>query len=278
MKQKRTLTIQDISCVGRCSLTVALPIISAAGIETSILPTAVLSTHTGEFTGYTYLDLTQQITPILEHWNSLNLSFDALYSGYLGSFEQLKLVSNIFDTYKSKDNLIIVDPAMADNGILYKGFSPEFPEGMLDICLKADIIVPNITEAALLVGEEYREQYDKEYIENLLQKLRERGCKNIVLTGVSFDPGKLGVAVFDDKISYYFNEQIGKHYHGTGDIYSSALVASILVCGSLSEAAKVAADFTVASIKATVESDREKRYGVNFEKCLPMLIKSIGLS
>ena len=277
MEQKCVLTIQDISCVGRCSLTVALPIISAAGIETSILPTAVLSTHTGGFTGYTYRDLTEDISPIVSHWKNLELTFDAVYTGYLGSFEQLRLVSDIFDSFKTDENIVFVDPAMADNGKLYGGFSNDFPKGMAGLCAKADIIVPNLTEAAFLLGEEYKESYDKEYIENTLNKLYGLGCKNVVLTGVSFEPGKLGVATYNGKdITYYFTEHIDGYYHGTGDIYASTLVASMLSCASLEKASKIAADYTVACIRATLGSNRERKYGVNFESCLPLLISLLA--
>ena len=278
MNQKRVLTIQDISCVGRCSLTVALPVISATGIETSILPTAVLSTHTGGFTSYTYRDLTEDIPSIVSHWKSLDLSFDAIYTGYLGSFEQLELVSGIFDTFGTADNFIVVDPAMADNGRLYGGFSDDFPAGMAKLCAKADIIVPNLTEAAFMLGEEYKETYDEAYIEHLLNKLHALGCKNVVLTGVSLEPGRLGIATFDGKTtSYYFENCIDGYFHGTGDLYASTLVAAMLIRGSLQEAAAISVDFTVASINATLASDRERKFGVNFETCLPALIRRLGL-
>ena len=278
MQQKRVLTIQDISCVGRCSLTVALPVISAAGIETSILPTAVLSTHTGGFTGYTYRDLTEDIPGIVSHWKTLGLTFDAIYTGYLGSFEQLELVSGIFDTFGTKDNFIVVDPAMADNGVLYGGFSEDFPKGMAKLCAKADIIVPNLTEAAFMLGEPYRETYDKEYIEGLVRRLQALGCKNVVLTGVSLEVGKLGIATYDgSSTSYYFEDCIDGYFHGTGDLYASTLVAAKLIRGSLKEAAEISVDFTVASINATLSSDRERKYGVCFESVLPSLIKRLNL-
>ena len=198
MKQKHILTIQDISCVGRCSLTVALPIISAAGVEASIIPTAVLSTHTGGFEGFTYRDLTEDILPITNHWESLGISFDAMYTGYLGSFEQIDIVENIFDRFNTDTNFVLVDPAMADNGVLYGGFSEDFPKGMAGLCSKADIIVPNLTEAAFMLGEEFAgNDYDKAYIETLLKKLRDLGSPNVVLTGVSLEPGKLGIATYD---------------------------------------------------------------------------------
>ena len=196
--QKRVAAIHDISCVGRCSLTVALPIISAAGHDCGVLPTAVLSTHTGGFENFTYRDLTDDISPISNHWQSLGLNFDAMYSGFLGSFEQIDLVAQLFKTYKTKDSIILVDPVMADNGQLYAIYSPEMAKGMAKLCASADIIIPNITEACFMVDEEYKEgPYDKAYIENLLKKLAALGPKQVVLTGVYFDNDKLGAAVYN---------------------------------------------------------------------------------
>ena len=277
MKQKHILTIQDISCIGRCSLTVALPIISAAGVEASIIPTAVLSTHTGGFEGYTYRDLTSDIFPIVDHWESLGISFDAMYTGYLGSFEQIDIVSDIFDRFNTGSNFVLVDPAMADNGILYGGFSPDFPKGMAQLCAKADIIVPNLTEAAFMLGEDFvADGYDKAYIEDLLKKLRNLGAPNVVLTGVSLEEGKLGVAAYDgSSISYYFRDQIEGYYHGTGDVYASSFLAAYVKKKDLVEAAAIATDFTVSCIELTAKEDSERRYGVNFEECLPELIDAL---
>jgi len=165
---------------------------------------------------------------------------------------------------------------MADNGILYGGFSNDFPKGMAKLCAKADIIVPNMTEAAFLLGEAYHETHDQTYVEGLLQRLLSLGCKQVVLTGISFDPAKLGVAIHNgDEISYYFADRIDGYYHGTGDIYASTLVAAQLVSNSLKTAASIAVDYTVASIKATLGTDRERKYGVNFEHCMPMLIQKL---
>ena len=147
---KRVVSIQDISCLGKCSLTVALPIISAMGVETCVVPTAVLSTHTGGFSGFTFHDLTQEVAPIADHWAKEGISFDAIYTGYLGSFEQIHLVSQFFDRFGGQDTLIYVDPAMADNGVLYTGFTPEFAKEMGTLCGKADVIVPNLTEASCM--------------------------------------------------------------------------------------------------------------------------------
>ncbi|MDD2269941.1 MAG: pyridoxamine kinase, partial [Eubacteriales bacterium] len=203
--QKRIAAIHDISCFGRCSLTVALPIISAAGIETSAIPTAVLSTHTGGFSGYTFRDLTDDIMPIVKHWKKVGIDFDAIYTGYLGSFEQIDIISDIFDIYKKRGTFIAVDPVMGDHGKLYSLFPDNFPDGMKKLCAKADLIVPNMTEALLLLGESYKEgPYSKDYIISLLKRLSEIGAKQVVLTGVYLEDGKLGAASYDkgtDKVN-----------------------------------------------------------------------------
>ncbi len=270
--QRRVAAIHDISCFGRCSLTVALPIISAAGIETSVVPTAVLSTHTGGFSGFTYRDLTDDILPIADHWQSLNLAFDALYSGFLGSFKQIDIIEELFGRFKTKDNVILVDPVMADNGKLYAIFPDDFPQGMRKLCAKADIIVPNLTEASLLLGQPYREgPYEDEYIENILVSLSELGPKQVVLTGVFFDDDRLGAAAYDrrtDEVTYAFADKIPGYYHGTGDVFASVLLAALLKGNSLAHAAQFAVDFTVGSIKRTQQAKTDVRYGVNFEQGL----------
>lgn len=267
-RQKRVMAVHDISCFGKCSLTVAMPIISATGIEVSIIPTAVLSTHTGGFHGFTYRDLTEDIEPITNHWKSLHLSFDAIYTGFLGSFHQIEIVSHIFDDFKTKDNLIFVDPAMADNGKMYSLFNMDFAKGMAALCQKADLIKPNITEAAFMLGEEYREgPYTKEYIENLLKRLG-NSEKKVVLTGVYFDDKKLGAASYDGKtgeISYSFADKIEGYYHGTGDTFGSALIAAMLNGKTLSQAAAIAVHFTANAIARTKEAGTDVRFGVNFE-------------
>jgi len=280
-KQKRVVAIHDISCIGRCSLTVALPIISAAGFNTSVLPTAVLSTHTGGFENFTYRDLTDDIRPILEHWQSLNHSFNAIYSGFLGSFEQIDLVAELFDTFRTDNNLIMVDPVMADNGELYSVYTPEMAKGMTKLCAKADIIVPNLTEAAFLLDEPYiADGYDQAYIETLLKKLSHLGAPKVVLTGVSFEETKLGAAIYDSKtgmICYAFNDRIDGFFHGTGDIFGSTLLSALLSDFPLAEATQIAVDFVRECIVKTEELDQEKRYGVCFERAIPYLIKQLGL-
>jgi pyridoxine kinase len=276
MSQKRVVTIQDISCIGKCSLTVALPILSAAGIETSILPTAILSTHTGGFTGYTFRDLTEDVVPITEHWKTLGIEVDAIYTGYLGSEEQQRLIAGIFRDFKKEQTLILVDPAMADEGKLYPAFDQHFALGMRELCRQADIIAPNLTEASFLLEKPYVGQdYDRPYIEQTLRELAELGPEQVVLTGVSFEPDKLGAAAYDSRsrsFDYYFTPRVEGYYHGTGDIYSSALLAAILNGRALADAIRVACEFTVAAIRRTYNAGTDPKYGVDFEHELGTLI------
>ena len=274
---KRIVTVQDISCVGKCSLTVALPIISAMGIEAAILPTAVLSTHT-MFSGFTVKDLTDQIKPITEHWNKEGITFDAMYTGYLGSFEQIDLMKEMADTFCKDGNLLFVDPAMADNGKLYPAFDEAFAKYMATLCAKADIIVPNITEACFMLGEEYKEKYDEAYAKMLLKKLTDLGAKIAILTGVSFEEGTTGVMGYDsvnDEYYHYTHKKQSRSYHGTGDIFSSTCLGGIVRGLSWKDAARIAADYTSESIRLTIEDPKGNDYGVNFEEAVPFLLEKI---
>ncbi len=276
MDYKRVLTIQDISCVGQCSLTVALPIISACGIETAVLPSAVLSTHTAGFSGYTFRDLTDDMPKIKEHWEKENIKFDAIYTGYLGSTKQIDYVADIFASAAKSDSRLIVDPAMADNGNLYHGFDAEFVEAMKGLCAKADYVVPNITESCFLTGVEYKTEYDRAYVDLLIEKLTDIGCKNIILTGISYQEGKTGVVVYENgQYSYYEHDLLGKGCHGTGDIYASAFVGALTRGKSAFDAAKIAADYAVECIKMTAQLDNHW-YGAAFEPALPKLISMLG--
>lgn len=280
-RQKRVLAIHDISCVGRCSLTVALPILSAAGLDTGVLPTAVLSTHTGGFTGFTYRDLTEDIAPISQHWQSLGLRFDALYSGYLGSFDQIALVGQLFDDFRTQNNLILVDPVMGDNGQLYPLYSPQMAQGMAQLCGKADIIVPNLTEAAFMLDQPYLgEVYTQAQIEQLLRDLSHLGARQVVLTGVSLKAGQLGAAAYDARtgaITYAFCEKIEGYFHGTGDVFGSALLAALMNGFALDSATQVAVTYTRRCIELTQQLAQEARYGVCFERALGELIDMLGL-
>ncbi len=271
---KRLLTIQDISCVGQCSLTVALPIISACGIETAVLPSSVLSTHTGGFKGFTFRDLTEDMPAIEAHWKNEGIKFDAFYTGYV-SASQIDYILSIMDSCAADGAIRIVDPAMADNGKLYVGFGEDFPSRMARLCEHADYILPNLTEAALLLDMPcVLEGYDREYIEETLRKLHALGAKNIVLTGVSFAKDKLGVATFDgENTFYYFNDTIAQMSHGTGDVYASAFAGALMRGFDMNTAASIAADFVCESIRATA---KEHWYGVCFEKALPGLMERLG--
>ncbi len=276
MAYRKLLTIQDISCVGQCSLTVALPILSAAGMETCILPSAVLSTHTAGFTGFTVRDLTEDIPGIAAHWQKENIRFDAVYTGYLGSTEQIADVKHIFASLLAEGGLTIVDPAMADNGKLYPAFDAAYVEAMKGLAFSSDIILPNITEACFLTGTEYRETYDEAWIAALLDRLTAAGAKTVVLTGVGYAPDKTGVVVRETGATrYYEHRKIAKGCHGTGDVYASAFVGALLNGESAFGSAVLAADYTVRCIELT-QGDASHWYGVKFELALPEYIRMLG--
>ena len=279
MTDKKVLTLQDLSCYGQCSLTVALPIISACGVETAILPSAVLSTHTGGFTGYTFRDLTDDIPGIRQHWEKEGISFDCLYTGYLGSIRQIDYVYDLRRKVVKENGLLIVDPAMADNGKLYFGFDMKFAARMAELCGSADIILPNITEACFMTGTEIKsEAQDAAYITGLLEKLAALGPKKIVLKGICLEPGKISIAVYDcetGRSDYYYTEKISRSSHGTGDCYAAAFTGAIMQGKDVLSAASLAADFVVESLRKTID-DEAHGYGVKFEKALPMLLKALN--
>ena len=267
--QKKIAAINDISCLGKCSLTVALPLLSAAGFETCPVPTAVLSTHTGDFTGFTFHDLTDELPLISDHWNTLGLKFDAVYSGYLGSFKQLAFSKKFIDIHK--DNaFILVDPVMGDHGKLYEGFDETFAGGMAKLCRRADVIVPNITEACFMTDTPYVDGIQtEEYIRTLLNRLAALTDGSIVLTGVTFNENEIGAACLcNGKISYIFREKLNVAFHGTGDVFASCLLSALMRGFSLEKATSVAVDFVVLCIIKTEKTVGRKHYGVNFEMCI----------
>ncbi|PWM45907.1 MAG: pyridoxamine kinase [Clostridiales bacterium] len=277
-KQKRIVAIHDISCLGKCSLTVALPVLSAAGHEVLAVPTAVLSTHTGGFTGFTFRDLTDDLLPIMNHWQTLNLEYDAFYTGYLGSFRQIDIVCQMIEKLKTKETFVFIDPVMGDNGKLYTAFTQNFPQEMKRLCAQADMICPNITEAALLTESDYKVgPFDKLYIEGMLEKLSKLGPKKIILTGVYFDNKTLGAAYFDSgKIGYCFSDKIPGFFHGTGDVFASAFLGAYLKNNDIKKSLQIAVDFTEESIIRTKNDSNAQGYGVNFEEGLGSFAKSIG--
>ncbi len=275
MNQKRVVAIHDISGLGKCSLTVALPVISAVGIETCVIPTAVLSTHTGGFTGYTFRDLSEDILPMARHWRSIGVTADAIYTGYLSSFEQIEMVEEIIELLRTEETIVAVDPVMADHGQLYANFSDAFPKRMRGLCAKADLIMPNITEASLMLEKPYQDgPYTQAYIEDMLHELLQIGAKQVVLTGVSFDENHLGAGCVtaDGDISYSFTEKIPGLYHGTGDVFGSTLVAALVKGFALPDATDAAARYTCRCAKRTFDAGLTAHYGVNFEQEIPYLL------
>ena len=270
--QKRVVAIHDISCVGKCSLTVALPVLSAAGVEVSVLPTALLSTHTGGFDGYTYLDLTDEIPKIVEHWKRLGLKVDAFYTGFLGSEAQADMVCGIIDALADRDTLIFTDPVMGDNGRLYSSFLPTFPEKMKTLCRRSQILTPNLTEACLLTNTEYRpDGYDRKYIEEILRRLASFGAETVIVTGVSLEKGTLGAAYSDTKTGesgFSFSENVNGMFHGAGDLFAAALLGALLNKKDIKTAVDIALDLTVGSIKRTYAAQTDTRFGLDFEQGL----------
>lgn len=276
---KRIATIQDLSCIGKCSLTVALPIISAMGIETAIVPTAVLSTHT-QFKGFTFTDLTDDMDPIKEHWKKEGFSFDAIYTGYLGSPKQIDIVKGYFSELGDKNTVKIVDPAMADEGRLYYGFNKDFPIKMRSLCSKADIALPNISEACFMMDEEYiGEDASEDTVKGLLIRLVREGARFPVITGVTHKDGSFGFIGYDsaeDEFISYGTEKIPYMSHGTGDVFASAFTGALINGKTIYEALKIAADYTTAAIKNTYNDPERVDYAVNFESEIPYLLKLIG--
>lgn len=272
MSYHRILTIQDISCVGQCSMTVAMPILSACGQETCILPSAVLSTHTGGFTDVVFRDLSHTMPEIWRHWQKEGISFDAIYTGYLGSVSQIETVQEILSNLKNAGGVTVVDPAMADHGKLYRGFNEEYVKAMKQLCACADILIPNLTEACMLTGHLYKDTFEESEIEALMEELAALGCKSVVLTGVGYEPEETGVVILQNgKLTRYAHRKIPRSYHGTGDIFAAAFVGSYLHGKDLQAAARIAADFTALCIENTYRNPAHW-YGVRFEPVLPKLI------
>ncbi len=272
---KHIVTMQDVSCVGKCSLTVALPIISVMGVECSVIPTSVLSTHT-MFKNFTFHDLTSEIEPIMKHWEKEGFHFDGIYTGYLGSFEQLSIAQDLFERF-GKGKPILIDPVMADNGHLYPGFTQEFAQSMARLCGHADMICPNLTEASFLLQEPYLEKdYTEQQIQDTLKKLCGLGCRAAILTGISLEPGKLGAYAYDsreDAFYQHYEDTLPAKFHGTGDIWASTFFGATIMGKSFTKALEIACRFTTESIRLTLEEPDHNIYGVNFEQALPDLIR-----
>lgn len=270
-KHLRVAAIHDISCLGRCSLTVALPLLSALGIETNVIPTAVLSSHTGEFTGYTFRDLTEDILPIARHWKQLKRHYDAIYTGYFGNIKQLEIAKKVFELLSDAQTLRFVDPVMADNGVLYSNFDQNYVQKMKQFCRHADMILPNITEACLLTDTLYQKgSYSQEYIESLLYRLRELGPSYTVLTGVHTAAG-YGAAWMENETANWdisLSTYVEGCFYGAGDTLASVLLGKYLKGDSICDATESAVAFTNKAIANTKQNCQDFKYGLLFEELL----------
>lgn len=266
----RVLSIQDLSCLGKCSLTVALPVLSSMGCSCAVLPTAVLSTHTA-FPSPHIRDLTQDLWPVAEHWLSVGAAFDTITVGYLSDPRQAELVGQVLDAFSSR---VILDPAMGDHGKLYSGQTPEHVQAMKSLCRKADFLLPNVTEAALLTGMPYREDADTGYLRELARKLLAFGTETVIITGFTRPDGQTGFFGMHQSGEefLYRAQRIGKHFHGTGDLFAAVFAGALTTGKSAPEAASLAARFTERVIAATEVSSP---FGIAFEPKLPWLMEQL---
>lgn len=270
---KRIVSIQDLSCIGKCSQSIALPVLSAMGIECAALPTALLSAHTA-FDSFVSRDLRDFFRPITAHWRSLGLRFDAIYTGYLGSEALIGLVLDLLRDFCTAETIVFVDPVMGDHGTLYARLSPALPEQMKVLCRYADFITPNVTEACLLTGLPYRERHDEAFIRTLSERLLTLGAKNVIITGVRMNEAQMGVAAADAEgnLSLHMTAHLPGVFYGTGDLFASTCVGALTLGYSAADAIALAADYVVQTIRATTADPNARWYGVNFEDTLPALM------
>lgn len=269
----KILTIQDISCFGQCSITVALPVVSAFGIETAILPSAVLSTHTSGFTDFTVRDLTEDLPDIKRHWEKEGIDFDAIYTGFIASEEQMDYIKDIIDSRLRPQGLVFVDPAMADNGEFYSTFDQKFADKMGELCKLGDFILPNTTEACFLLHRAWKPDFSREEMLEIAHDLAAFTKRYVILKGDINKENKMGMIILDKKdysIEIVYNDRIDYISHGTGDVFSSAFVGSTMIGKSPCVAAKIAGEFTKKAIEKTI-GDEKHRYGVKFEQAIPEL-------
>lgn len=275
MSTPRIAAIHDLSCFGRCSLTIALPVLSAMGCQCCPLPTALLSAHTG-FPGNTFLDLAAEMGRIAEHWAAMDLQFDAIYSGFLGSADQVDTVARFFDTFKKSDTAVIVDPVMGDHGTAYRTCTPELCRGMRVLAENSDVITPNLTEAALLLNRPYEEIRQSDAYE-VVRRLSLGGRRSVVLTGYSSESGQTGALCFDRDSGESKAVQTPREpqdFSGTGDLFASVLAGGVARGVPLFQAAQAAADFVRDCIARTLAEGLTEQDGVDFEPLLGQLTSS----
>lgn len=269
---KRIATIQDFSCVGKCSLTVALPIISAAGIECCGIPTAVLSNHTG-FPEFYKRDLTEDIPRISDCLHSLGVTFDAISTGYIASISQMELIEDFIEIFHINGAPVFIDPVMGDGGKLYSQITSDYAEKMRLLCAKADVITPNLTEASLLLGLEHDDEPSESKVREMLSGLVGLGAKSAVITGITRG-NEIGFTACDGSDFYeFYSEKENLLCMGTGDVFSSAMLASVVLGKSFNQSLEIAAKFTAEAVRKTASDPEHRSYGVNFEQAIPLLIE-----
>lgn len=274
---KRILTIQDITCFGKCSVTIALPVISAIGVETAVLPTALLSTHT-LFPDNTKLDLGEEMPRIVQHWKNSGITFDAIYIGYLGTARDIDTALSVIDMFANDNTLVFTDPVMGDHGRLYRGFDTGYAERCAALCRRSDMILPNITEACLMTGTEYREACGETYLRCLCERLCKICKGTVVITGAALSPGMTGFYAMHSgtgEIFQYQTERLAASCHGTGDLFASTAAGAIVRGVSMQRSLEIAADYTALSIRETMNDGENPWYGVHFESCIPALIHMV---
>ena len=279
MTTPRVAAIHDLSGFGRCSLTVAMPVLSAMGIQCCPLPTAFLSTHTGGFEGFTFLDMTDEMVKVAAHWKSLGLRFDAVYSGFLGSERQIGIVEEFIQTFRGEKTAVVVDPVMGDHGRCYQTYTPAMCAGMARLAERADVITPNLTEAAFLLDIPYKDlPTDPDGCRATAERLSVNGRRSVALTGVSLKRGQTGAMCFDAKTGRteaVQTEYVAHEFHGTGDVFASVLTGALVRGASLAEAAHQAVEFIRACAVRTAAEELPMREGVDFEPLLGLLTGEI---
>lgn len=275
MSTPRVAAIHDLSGFGRCSLTVALPILSAMGVQCCPLPTAFLSTHTGGFEGFTFLDMTDEMPKVAAHWKTLDLGFQAIYSGFLGSERQIGIVENFIRDFRRENTVVVVDPVMGDHGAVYQTYTPAMCTGTARLAEMADVITPNLTEAALLLGVRYDELPTGEAgCREIVERLSLDGRRSVVLTGAVTAPELTGAACFDavsGRTDLIQTQRVPREFHGTGDVFASVLTGALVREETLPEAVRQAVEFVRACAQATARAGLPMREGVEFEPLLGLL-------
>lgn len=276
MTTPRVAAIHDMSGFGRCSLTVAIPILSAMGVQCCPLPTAFLSTHTGGFEGFTFLDMTDEMPKVADHWASLGLTFQAIYSGFLGSARQIGIVEDFIRRFRRPDTVVVIDPVMGDYGRMYQTYTAAMCDGMARLAELADVITPNLTEAALLLGQPYDALPAGEAgLRQITERLSLEGRRSVVLTGASLAPGQTGAVCYDartGRTQVVQTAYIAHEFHGTGDVFASVLTGALVRGRALADAAGQAAEFVRACAQRTAAENLPMREGVDFEPLLGLLI------